>query len=536
MRTAAAAARCAHGTAPHGRVRSSTQSSSQGRSGTRVSVTVGPRWSSDSLAPEERGQYPLGVENAIAFHARNLVPFTTTVTAHPRYYALHARAAAVGTDDEIAAKELLRRLEVLLGAATLLHAQQSPQTHDPADTLSAPHGYRAIGAALLNGPALDLADLAQTYGGNSSGYSGAYRGVEQAYGMSGRQPDVPLGADALSALDPLVELASRNSVSISELEDADLCVCALRGSADGRALRSSFFLADEPGAPEGVRAARRAGRLTAQLCLAALDGQPVTARVTDALADLCCYGDVDDRLAGASQGASASAARWRGALLRNQSVTAWRWLWWWLTAELDRAPSSSEVLTRAFADKLIASAGGRDEVLSEAVWDQLPAGHDAHGLLPAERALREAPDDAYGTSPLVWLRMLAVGVRRLDELDDAALGHFSAGRDDWGPTEAREYLSSLEGKRLSQVAEDLVPKLLRRAQSVARRRQQWTRHGLRMPTRLRPVGDILYVTGPEGKGEAALRQFRLVQMLNSLGVLGVDGGHWEPGPHAEVVA
>lgn len=498
-------------------------------------MTVGPRWSSDSLAPEERGQYPLAVENAIAFHARNLVPFTTTVTAHPRYYALHARAAAVMSDDETAAKELLRRLEVLLGVASLLHAQNAPEAHDPAGTLSAPHGFRAIGAALNQGPTLDLAGLAGTYGGNSFGYSGAYRGVEQTYGMSGRQCDarMPLGADAMSALNPLVALASQGSVSISELQDGDLCVCALRGSADGRALRTAFFFDTDRGAPEDVRAARRAGRLTTQLCLKALDGEPVTAPVTDALADLCCYGDVDGRLAGDGEGISASAARWRGALLRNQSVTAWRWLWWWLTAELDRLPSSSDVLTRAFADELI--AGGSDQLLSEAVWDQLPALQDADGLLPAERVLRE-PSTVYGTSPLLWLRMLAVGVRRLEELDEAALGHFSIGRDDWGPTETRQYLADLEGKRLSQVAEDLVPKLLRRAQSVARRRQQWTRHGLRMPTRLRPVGDILYVTGPEGTGEAALRQFRLVQMLNSLGVFGVEDGRWAPGPHAGAVA
>jgi hypothetical protein len=501
-----------------------------------MSVTVGPGWSTHALAPEERGQYPLGVENAIAFHARNLVPLTTTVTAHPRYYTLHARAAATAINDEAAAKELLRRLEVLLGAASMLHERSNPDEHDPAKNLSAPHGYRAIGAA-VNAPTIDVATLAGAYGGNSAGYSGAYRGVEQTYGIFGgpQSARAPLPADALSALDRLVELAAKESISTTDLNDPALCLCALRGSADGRALRSSFFHAADQSVPDDVRGARRAGQLTAQLCMLALDGLTVTTPVTNALANLCCYGDVAGRLADASPGATATAARWRGALLRNQSVTAWRWLWWWLTAELHQSPSTAEVLTRAFADQLIADAGGRDALLSEAVWDQLPGGKDASGLLPAERTLRETADNAYGTMPLLWLQMLALGVRRLDELDDEALAHFSVGHDDWGPAETRTYLESLHGMRLSQVAEELVPRLLRRAQSVARRRQQWTRHGLRMPTRLRPVGDILYVTGPEGTGEAALRQFRLVQMMNALGVLGVSNGNWEPGPHAEVI-
>lgn len=134
------------------------------------------------MAPEERGQYPLGVEGAIAFHARNLVPFTTTVTAHPRYYALHARGAAVASPDAVAADELTRRLEVLLAAASLQHARSAPDAHDPGGVLSEPHGFRMIGGS-LNDVELDLAALAGTYGGNRAGYSGAYRGVEQAFGL-----------------------------------------------------------------------------------------------------------------------------------------------------------------------------------------------------------------------------------------------------------------------------------------------------------------------------------------------------------------
>jgi len=502
-----------------------------------VTTTVsGPAWSSEAMAPEERGQYPLGVEGAIAFHARNLVPFTTTVTAHPRYYALHARAAAAGLPDAVAADELTRRLEVLLAAASLQHARSAPDAHDPGGTLSEPHGFRVIGAALDDG-GLNLAVLAETYGGNRAGYSGAYRGVEQAFGLSGgpSAARAPLPTQALAALDPLVALASKEVVALSDLSEPSLCLCALRTSADGEALRQAFFASDDDAVPTDVRAARQISRVSARLCLTALDTKPTDTSVTAALAELCCYGDVAAKLPEDSVACAATAARWRGALLRNESVTAWRWLWWWLTDALDKAPSTAEVLTASFANALVTFAG-QDMLFSKAVHGELPTGRASNGtLLPAERELRDAADSAYDTEPLLWLRMLALGCRRLDELDEPALQHFNIGQDDWNPTQTREYLSGLQDKRLSKVAEDLVPRLLRRAQLVARRRQQWTRHGLRMPTRLRPVGDILYVTGPEGTGEAALRQFRLVQMLSALGVLGTSSNKWTPGAHAGVL-
>jgi len=128
-----------------------------------------------------------------------------------------------------------------------------------------------------------------------------------------------------------------------------------------------------------------------------------------------------------------------------------------------------------------------------------------------------------------------LGSRRLDELDDSAREHFIVGADSWNPLDTREYLLSLQELRLSKIAGDLAPRLVRRAQQIARRRQQWTRDGLRMPTKLRPVGDILYVSGPDGTGEAALRQFRLQQMLSAFGILDVSDGAWTDGPHVTAV-
>lgn len=501
---------------------------------------TGPAWSTDSQVPEERGQYPLAVEAAIAGHARVLVPFTTTVTAHPRYYALHARVAAAAETsgaDRSTYNELLRRAEVLLAAASILHAQENPNQHDPAGNLSNPHGFRAI-APELDGTELDLAGLAGRYGGGSAGYSGAYRGVEQAFGLAGgpAHARAPLPATALAALDAFVALAARKTVPIDELRDPALCLCAIRSSADGQGLRDAFFDDADTDVPADIRAARRAGRMSALLCVTAFDGATTDDRTNNLMAAQCCYGNVRGRLPSPDPACAAAAARWRGALLRNESVTAWRWLWWWITDTLDGAPSTVQVLTNTFTEAVIGYAG-RDRRVETDLFGALPAGTNTDGtLLAAEQELRAAPGNAYWTEPLLWLRMLALGTRRLDELDVPAHKYFTAGLADWNPIETRTYLDQFADRRLSELAADLVPRLIRRAQGVARRRQQWTRLGLRMPTRLRPVGDMLYVTGPEGRGQAALRQYRMVQMLGALDVLGVVDGKWTPGPRAREVA
>ena len=93
---------------------------------------------------------------------------------------------------------------------------------------------------------------------------------------------------------------------------------------------------------------------------------------------------------------------------------------------------------------------------------------------------------------------------------------------------------------ISALASDLVPKLVRRAQHIARSRQHWTRTGLRLPTRLRPVGDTLYVTGREGAGIPSLRQQRMTHMLGELGVLDIattkGTKSWTDGIHSGVLA
>jgi hypothetical protein len=503
-----------------------------------TTIITGPRWSTDAQAPEDRGVGPLGVENVTERHAAALVPFATTVTAHARYYALHARIAADGrsvTDTS----ELILRCEVVLAAASLEHARLHPAAHDPGFGLSRPHGYAAVEPHLTT-PSLPVDALAHTHGGGTNGYAGVYLGVELDFGLIGRNgrqlvagSAVPSATD-LAPLDAVLEAARMSTLDVSSMDDPALCVCACRDSADGAALRRAFFQVDAAGTAAHKQQRTRA-RSSATVLLTALRGHPVSADVTRHLESACCYSDADREFADPLL--AHAVARWAGALLRNRSVTAWRWLWWWITDELDRHPCSEHDLGDRLVDTLV-SAAGHDGSVRRVLFDPLPPRTHGERVLPAEHTLADEQGYA-GNSPLSWLRMLALGTLRIDDLaGHPAYPHFVAGSGDWGPPFTADYLGQFTDRPISELARNLVPKLVRRAQHIARSRQQWTRSGLRLPTRLRPIGDVLYVTGREGIGIPSLRQQRMIHMLGELGVLDIDTGDktWTDGVHADELA
>ena len=77
-----------------------------------------------------------------------LVPGVTTVTLNARYYALHGLVAAEASNRDlavVAAQELLRRAEVVLGAVSARHLRAEPNAHR---ALSRPHGYDVIAPRL----------------------------------------------------------------------------------------------------------------------------------------------------------------------------------------------------------------------------------------------------------------------------------------------------------------------------------------------------------------------------------------------------
>jgi hypothetical protein len=57
-------------------------------------LLVRPAWTVSGSSVVDAGRFPLGVEAATLANAARLVPAVTSVTAHARYYAVHARVAA----------------------------------------------------------------------------------------------------------------------------------------------------------------------------------------------------------------------------------------------------------------------------------------------------------------------------------------------------------------------------------------------------------------------------------------------------------
>jgi hypothetical protein len=97
---------------------------------------TGPTWSGTESGTYP-GRFPLSVERHVMGMADRLVPGVTTVTLNARYYCLHglvaAEAKSKGLDDS-AAKDLLRRAEVVVGAVSARHWETGGHTGFPGHT------------------------------------------------------------------------------------------------------------------------------------------------------------------------------------------------------------------------------------------------------------------------------------------------------------------------------------------------------------------------------------------------------------------
>lgn len=283
-----------------------------------------------------------------------------------------------------------------------------------------------------------------------------------------------------------------------------------------------------PPAPELVRRARARTVRSARLLLKAMEGQPVDVSPDQAMESLCCFAVLDPAVIPEEQ--RIWALYWRGALLRNASVTAWRWLWSWLTDQLRTRPRSSSDLGDALAGALVAAAGS-DGPARDALLNSLPE-RSAHGeLLDAESAVLY-PGGHASDEPLDYLRCLVLGALRLDDLDGPARTAFCENAE-LGPLWMRRWLDELGAEPLSAVGRSLTGVLLRKAEELSRQRARWEQGRLRLPTRLRQVGDILDLAGEEGSTVAGLRLGRLTQILGELDVLSTASGVYCKGAAAD---
>jgi hypothetical protein len=447
-----------------------------------------------------------------------LVPGVTTVTPHARYYALHgltASAAAARNLDPKATNRLRRRAEVLLALISSVHS------HDETGRrLPKAHGADAL-AGRLQGTYIDLEEAARF---GSGGYVMSEQGFLNPYRASEIDLHI-LTADATPSPGPayddpavraglgdILELADQHELEVAQLSGfGHLCICAGGGVSDGAWLaRLLYGTADLD--PRSRPAARRQ---TIRLFARVLETHVVGRPAADAALALA-FGDFATTDAIASQLPIAEA--WRGALLRNYSVGAWRRIWSWLVSTVvgeTPAVAVADNFADAVPDQTI------EEFLDDLPDTQLPSGSPA----PAEEVLRSSER----TLPWRELSVLAAGARRVDELSGRTRDSFLGARAavDLAPEWMARRLGASRQQPLRDFVRDLTADLLTRARRIAmlkaRRRLDGT---IWLPTRLHERGDMLYKTSNEGGGDAGLRLEQLTTVLAGAGVIGYADRHW----------
>lgn len=471
------------------------------------------------------------METATLSNARRLAPLINSGTAHARYYLLHAAVAAVspaaaGEADVLdTAREQVRRAEVVLAAASLRHAAAYSEEHDAPLPYRDPHGTRVVAEHLGTG-VIDVPAVAGAYSSQTGGFLSVYRGAEIEAGLldaaNGTLLSGPvLMPDAgLPAVRAVLEAAGEDRLTVDQLDRLlpAACLCQVRSGDESRLLSAILFGADGDlvPAPRSVRQARARTAATARLLLHALDGQPPGIDARTAMTRLCYE---PTRLAALGESRLVDwALSWRGALLRNASVTAWRWLWWWLTACLEEQPRSRAALGEALAEALVEGAGGDGNVM-ETLTAALPPHRDGDRIHDVEHELLfPGGDESY--DPWDYVRVIALGARRLPGLHGPELRSFDEAGE-LGPGYVEELLHTVGRFSVAEFGRDLAGRLLRQAEEISHRRVRWEAGRLRIPTRLREIGEVLDLAGTEGSTAPGLRLERMRQILEELGYLTV---------------
>jgi hypothetical protein len=484
--------------------------------GMDVDMVQGPAWSPPGLDPAG-GRYPLRVESHVQRLVRSLLAGVITTTFQARQYSTHglgwweADRQGLGTDQ---ARELLRRMEVVLAGVSLRH--ECPVR------LPGPHGGDIIRPELERDGLLDVARLQRpgSYAEPEAGFASTYLGSEVVLGVlrSGRVPAPGPRfelAPVESAIGDLVSLAGHDRIDLATLDAAGhLCVCgAALGGSDGPWLRKVFLEHDYEGPNERTHRARRG---TTRLLLAAIARHPDWSPL-EAFRSEICFRDMletDPAVAGIPEGPV-----WRGVILRNYSVGAWRRLWAWTVNTVSdlgaTRPEIAEQLAAALPNCRVSD-----------FLDSVPTSDNGALAANAEEQVRAA---SWGPEPETELRMLAVGARRLGNLDGPARDAFRGppDADDLGPRWFARHLDASRRMQLREFGADLAVRLLARSRRVALSKTEWRKDGtLWLPSRLRERAGLYFHASDEGWGDVSLRIDTYASVLSGAGVLSQDEDGW----------
>jgi hypothetical protein len=303
------------------------------------------------------------------------------------------------------------------------------------------------------------------------------------------------------------------------------CAYAGPSAADGA------WLANLLAAPYADRPTTRAGIRRQTLRMIARSIQLTNVQfVTREMAPFLAYRDEameDDVLASMD-----ITAEWRGLVLRNMSVAAWRDLWAWIVGGIDGLTTRASLADR-FADALPQGTVG-------AFRAKLPptlttAGRPAPAEIDADL---EATSD-----PHYDLSLLMLGAQRTREL----LGHELHGFQGHDPEDIFEELapawmaSQLDAwndRSVRDFASWLTDIMLNRSQRLALRkaRPDVKKGILKIPTRVYLRDGFVFCDSAETGGPAALRLDQLAGILAGMGLLTREAGTWVLGPRGDLLA
>jgi hypothetical protein len=428
-----------------------------------------------------------------------------------------------------AAQDLLRRVEVAVGAISARHLHINPDAHR---ALSRPHGYDII-APHVDAGNVDIGNLAAPgeYAQPSWGFWSAYRGPEMVLRIVTRENDIGPGeqldlAAVREGLGDALGLAAASMLDTDVLDNhAHLCICQSVGSTDGAWLAHLFAApdADQPTTRAAIR--RQTLRMIARSIR--------LTSVTRATRDVSHFLAFDDEAA--ADGVMAGmdvAAEWRGVVLRNFSVAAWRDLWAWIVNSIDGLTARSDLGDR-FADALPQKTVARFRA-------DLPATLSAAGR-PAPAEIDAGLVEADG--PRYDLSVLMLGAQRASELSGHELHGFQ-GHDpedifeELAPAWMADRLGAWSDRPVRDFARWLAEVMLNRSQRLAlRKARPDARTGvLKIPTRVYLRDGFVFRDSEEAGGPASLRWDQLVGILAGVGLLARDGGTWRLGPRGDLLA
>lgn len=479
-----------------------------------MAVVNGPAWAEPGAAGLSVLN-PLRVENPMFNLVDRFLPGVISTTPHARYLGLHgmvrAEAWAKGLDLE-GSYDLLRRCEAVVAGITMYH--------DHHVALPEGHGQSRLAVLRDADGGIDVSAVAAkgAYSDAVAGFYGTYRGPEQVLGVVAPGPEQEPGdryndAAVRSGLGELLELAGQAHLSAEELEAAGhLCPCAaageeaawLRSIVCGTAGGDAYAVADE------------ARRDTARIVARILQEEGQVKDLQRSLRLRIGFGPPLDEglLAGIDL-----AEGWRGAILRNYSIEAWRNIWWWLVREL-REPQAAAAVGVAFAAQL-----PEDWTVAD-LTSGLAATVTGDNLIAVEDELRR---DQPRPHPQTELRMLALGAQRLHDTDGRTRKVMAGdGEDDLGPTWVADELSRNASRPLRGWAAELAERLLWRSHRIALSKLDMSDPlNPRLPAQVIERDGLWSQQAAAGSGPVGLRLPSFTSMLAGCGVLGAkDGTTW----------